>query len=237
MMVERPASAGRKDADAQTDEKDLDGASGLSEMRLRFQQQDEVLRQLESDRFSQRLEIADLVSTSKEQAARLTEQLNRLTKDNTSLKAKVESLLATEESYADLIVKVKEENTNLNQKIQVLSAEHASFKHDADNKTAALSDTLKAERAHFKAERTSWLSSFVTERYDLLNAVEAAARKAGHEHAAPRPADDRVRSDLWGQVLTSRRPRRACVRASLLASPLLRASLLASPLLVCLVLP
>jgi len=42
---------------------------------------------------------------------------------------KVESLLATEESYAALIVKVREENAGLHSQIQYISAEHDSFKY------------------------------------------------------------------------------------------------------------
>ena len=41
----------------------------------------------------------------------------------------MESLLATEESYAALIVKVREDNSSLNSQIQYISAEHDSFKY------------------------------------------------------------------------------------------------------------
>ena len=42
---------------------------------------------------------------------------------------KVESLLTTEEGYAALIVKVREDNASLNSQIQYISAEHDSFKY------------------------------------------------------------------------------------------------------------
>jgi hypothetical protein len=84
----------------------------------------------------------------------------------------------------------------------------SAVKREYKDFSAQMMYTLDTERKRFKQERSWWLDSFVAERYELLNSMEAVqnrldqeAKKAKKGRKKKNAEADADRAALWQSLL------------------------------------
>ncbi|EKX37169.1 hypothetical protein GUITHDRAFT_116745 [Guillardia theta CCMP2712] len=152
--------------------------SAMKEQHLeKVRQLSSQVARMETERYADKLEVEEKLKIKDRKIAELMNQMSRVETSEDKLTQRCEDLSMTCEDLKNNVKKLKEEKEKLRDLVRDSEAERLALKLSSEHQIKSLQTSLESERRRHSDERTTWLDSFVSERYDLLNAIETTRRQ------------------------------------------------------------